>query len=91
MLQDFDIYAPHLVYLRKQMLDWKPQGFWDFFIRGYSDRLSWFTAMVGLAFGLLGVVGVTATLIQGIVTSMALKAAYLTLDLQRNQSQSAGN
>lgn len=89
ILQDFEIYAPQLLYLRNQMQAWRPQGFRDFFIVAYNDRLSWFTAMVGLMFGVLGLVGVVSSLLQGVVATIALAVAYESLKLQRlNQTQS---
>ena len=86
LLQDFEIYGPQLLYLRSRMQEWKPQGFQDLFIVGYNDRLLWFTAMGGLIFGVLGLVGVTAALIQGITAAIALKVAMEALDLQKTQA-----
>lgn len=74
ILGDFDIYQSHLVYLKKQMNEWKPERFFDFFIAAYNDRLAWFTAMVGLMFGILGVIGVMSAILQAIVAAIALRA-----------------
>ena len=42
--------------------------------------------MGGLIFGVLGLVGVTAALIQGITAAIALKVAMEVLDLQKTQA-----
>ena len=82
-LQDFDIYRPHLLYLNKQLQDWRPQGFWDFFIAAYNDRLTWFSAVVALIFGLLGVLSVVSSVIQGVTSAMSVK---LAMEAQQTQS-----
>lgn len=79
----FEIFVPHLSQVQKQMQDWKPQSFWDFFIPGYNDRVAWITAITGVLFGILGIIWGLAAMIQAITGAIALKISYDSLNLQR--------
>jgi hypothetical protein len=53
-LGDFPAFRFHLAHIQERMQQWKPRKFSELFIPGYFDRLSWFTAVFGLVFGVIG-------------------------------------
>jgi hypothetical protein len=63
-LRDFPAYRFHLAYLQQSMQQWKPRSFSELFSPGYFDRLSWFTAVFGLVFGLIGLLSLVTSVIQ---------------------------
>ena len=73
-LRDYRVFRPHLAYLRERMKAWKPRTFQELFIPGYYDRLTWFTAIFGLVFGIIGTLSLVASVVQIWLTVVGLNA-----------------
>src|SRR5215471_1817947 len=63
-LRNFPEYRFHLAYLQEQMHQWKPRKFSELFSPGYFDRLTWFTAVFGLVFGVIGILSLATSILQ---------------------------
>jgi hypothetical protein len=63
-LGDFPAFRFHLAYIQERMQQWKPRKFSELFIPGYFDRLSWFTAVFGLVFGVIGALSLVTSILQ---------------------------
>jgi hypothetical protein len=63
-LRDFPAFRFHLAYLQERMQQWKPRKFYELFTPGYFDRLSWFTAVFGLVFGVIGALSLVTSILQ---------------------------
>jgi hypothetical protein len=60
--------------LQEQMRTWRPRRFSELFIPGYYDRLTWFTAIFGLVFGVIATLSLVTSVIQVVFAVMAWKA-----------------
>jgi hypothetical protein len=72
-LRDYQLYRPHLAYIQKNMKEWRPRRFSELFTPGYFDRLTWFTAVFGLVFGLLGALSLVTSIVQVALAVVAWK------------------
>jgi hypothetical protein len=73
-LKEFHYYRPRLAYLQEQMKAWRPRKFSELFIPGYYDRLTWFTAIFGLVFGIIATLSLVTSIIQVVFAVLAWKA-----------------
>jgi hypothetical protein len=71
-LRHFQHYRPHLAFVQQQMAQWKPRNFSELFTATYHDRLTWFTAVFGVAIGILGALSLVTSFVQMIVALVAL-------------------
>jgi hypothetical protein len=73
-LKEFHYYRTRLAYLQEQMKAWRPRKFSELFIPGYYDRLTWFTAIFGLVFGIIATLSLVTSIIQVVFAVLAWKA-----------------
>ena len=73
-LREFNYYRARLAYLQEQMRTWRPRRFSELFIPGYYDRLTWFTAIFGLVFGVIATLSLATSVIQVVFAVLAWKA-----------------
>jgi hypothetical protein len=72
-LQDFELFRSRLAYIKQRMKDWKPSKFSQLLRPGYFDRLTWFTAMFGVLFGLIGAFSLVISIISIALAVVAWK------------------
>lgn len=65
-LEDFPFFQHRLRLIQEKMDDWRPQKVKELWMRGYSDPLTYYTFIGGLFFGILGIVGVAASIVQAV-------------------------
>jgi hypothetical protein len=65
-LEDFPFFQHRLRSIQEKMDDWRPQKVKELWMRGYSDPLNYYTFIGGLFFGILGLVGVAASIVQAV-------------------------
>lgn len=71
---------------------WRPRTGRELYVQGYGDRLVWFSAMVGLVIGILGVASLVFLIVE---TALSLRRDYaveaLNVGLERLRLQQAGS
>jgi hypothetical protein len=67
-LEDFPFFQHRLNLIQTKMDDWVPQNITQLWVRGYHDPVNYYTFVTALFFGILGVVGVAAGIIQTVGT-----------------------
>lgn len=72
-LQDFELFRPRLAYIKQRMKDWQPRKFSQLLRPGYFDRLTWFTAMFGVLFGLISAFSLVTSIISIALAVVAWK------------------
>lgn len=65
-LEEFPFFQHRLHLIQEKMDEWRPQKVNELWMRGYSDPLNYYTFIGGLFFGILGIVGVAASIIQAV-------------------------
>ena len=72
-LQDFQLFRPRLAYIKQRMTEWKPTKLSQLLTPGYFDRLTWFTAVFGVIFGLIGALSLVTSIISIALAVVAWK------------------
>lgn len=72
-LKDYQLFRPHLAHVQTRMKEWRPKSLSELATKGYVDRMGWFTGVFGLAFGLIGVLSLVASIIQIVLAVGAWK------------------
>ena len=67
-LEDFPFFQHRLSLIQTKMDSWVPQSIRQLSIRGYHDPVNYYTFITALFFGILGVVGVAAGIVQAVGT-----------------------
>jgi hypothetical protein len=73
------------------MSQWKPQNVRELFCPGYHDRLTWYTVIFGLVFGVLGALNLVTSVIQVGMDIAGLSIAQHGVQLQMAQNNVTGN
>jgi len=63
-LEDFQFFQGRLRLIQQKMDDWRPQRVRELWKRGYRDPLTYYTFVTAIFFGVLGIVGLVASIIQ---------------------------
>ena len=67
-LEDFPFFQHRLSLIQTKMDSWVPQSIRQLSIRGYHDPVNYYAFITALFFGILGVVGVAAGIVQAVGT-----------------------
>jgi len=72
-LSDFPLYGSRLKHIRLTMREWRPQTWSELAIRPYNDPITFYAFWFATLVGIIGVVGLAATIAQTIAAYKALK------------------
>jgi hypothetical protein len=71
-LEDFPFYQHRLSLIQQKMEDWRPQKVTELWTRGYRDPLTYYTFVTGIFFGILGILGLVAGILQAYSSMVAI-------------------
>lgn len=67
-LEDFPFFQHRLHLIQEKMDEWRPQSVKQLFTRGYRDPINYYTFVTAMFFGVLGIVGVAASIVQAVAS-----------------------
>ena len=67
-LEDFPFFQHRLRLIQQKMDEWRPQGVMELWVRGYRDPLTYYTFVTAIFFGILGIVGLAASIVQAVAS-----------------------
>jgi hypothetical protein len=84
MLSHFKTYRGHLMFIRKQMDEWKPRTMHELLQPAYRDRFAWYASMFGAFIAIVGTVAGISGIVSAVTGYIAMKASLQQLNLQPN-------